>query len=1245
MADEIINKLGFDVTEALSALNRLDESLKAAGASFNAFGQSLDAFNSRAQAALATMRGLASAARGVAGAMNTASAAGAAPAQAAQPQPSRPTLWLPPGLQTQAQQAAQALAQVGQAGQQAGQQTATGMANAGRATNSAKQTADKFVVSFETLSRVVMTQLVVRAMSQIRNAIREATAEAIEFQQAIAEIRTIAPTIGGSFQHLSGEVAEFSKSFNIPLPDVSEGLYETISNQFASITERSSVMTAAMKLSRVAVMSYADSIRLVTSTLQAYGMASSEAEAVAAKFFTVINLGQIRGKELADTIGQVIPIAAQVGVSLDELNAAIISMTIGGLDAHKTMTGLRAAMSGFLKPSDDMKRVLREMGFTSPEQLIAAKGFQGALEAIADTSGDMASEIAKSFRNIRALTAELRLTQNGAKQVEEALVALGQSTPESLNKIFEEFRSTDAEKLTESINRMKVTLTQDLGSAIIEVLNGILQLAGGADNLSAIIQGLAMAAVPAAAALTGLAIAFAATNLAMGPIGWAITAVTAGMMLLVGTSAYSTASQIADIRKLASERRQVALEEIKAQEEKLRQIRETEINHLREGAKQWENQAATIRRTYFKALDDLKAKNQQIIDSDRVLTQSMISSQEKIVAAYRNAANQNLQAVRQSQQRQLQAEAQYADAIFSYRAKTLNDFEKAEEYMRRARQLGKQAADALSSAKTEEQVQAALAVQQRAEAAAQEAQSLAESTGNTILQQDAQRNLLGIYKQKIGAERELQQLQAKQAQDNAKRAAEEQARVNRMKVATKAILESLEAFDKTGAKTPQQLARQQQDLQKNLDILKKEWLGGQQVDVADLLAMDKLQQRIQTAIEGGVDRVEVQKFFASDQTFAQFRADIERGVGPVQVLIEQATRFSPELREEVQGLNAEEAMQHLSKRLNDSIDVIAKYRELADGLSTANQNISRAQELARTELSEWMNQFGKPEARPLGDNLLKFNFPEKYKAITDAVLNFATLAEKFSKPGTTISEADFKALNDAHQKYLETINPSKESRAKLEEFMHDAAIAADRAKQASALQGGVEALEQQAIRAQQEIPDIQNALEAAKQSAEQTRSATDQAALGAGAAANGLANVANMDMSGLVNQISMAAIAMQSLAIASANVQAPAVPMEYAAKGGVMRYLAAGGSAGTDVIPAMLSPGEFVMNAASTRKFSSQLIAMNAGVQPAFHSEGGSVTNIGDINVTVNGGGTSRQTARSIAAELRRELRRGTSTL
>ena len=101
--------------------------------------------------------------------------------------------------------------------------------------------------------------------------------------------------------------------------------------------------------------------------------------------------------------------------------------------------------------------------------------------------------------------------------------------------------------------------------------------------------------------------------------------------------------------------------------------------------------------------------------------------------------------------------------------------------------------------------------------------------------------------------------------------------------------------------------------------------------------------------------------------------------------------------------------------------------------------------------------------------------------------------------------------------------------------------------------------------------------------------------------------------------------------------------------GGVVHRQSGGGiGRGQDTVPAMLSPGEFVMNRRSSSRFFSQLQAMNAGQSPSFRDTGGPVTNIGDINVNVSGGSGSEnpdQVARQIASGLRRELRRKTSRI
>jgi len=131
----------------------------------------------------------------------------------------------------------------------------------------------------------------------------------------------------------------------------------------------------------------------------------------------------------------------------------------------------------------------------------------------------------------------------------------------------------------------------------------------------------------------------------------------------------------------------------------------------------------------------------------------------------------------------------------------------------------------------------------------------------------------------------------------------------------------------------------------------------------------------------------------------------------------------------------------------------------------------------------------------------------------------------------------------------------------------------------------------------------------------------------------------------IIPPIQAAITAMQRLkAAADAALQAASAATSSTSSARYGKYFASGGR-GMDTIDAKLSKGEFVVNAQSARKFYSELVALNSGKQPVHREQGGPVTNVGDINVSVQGQETPRQTIREIAQGLRRELKRGTIKL
>ena len=1248
MADEIINKLGLSVEDALGALQRLDAALESSGSAFQTFGAALDNWNSQAGSAVAQMKAMASAAGQMADAMSRAGGTSLPTAQTAS---ASTGFWLPPGMEAETQRLNDALKTVGTTAtdtggkiKDAGNTGAAGIADADDKTS-------KFVVTWGTLSRVVMTQLIVRAMSQIRDALREAVEQSIEFQRRIAEVQTIAPQIGGGFASLTSEVAEFAKQFNIPLKEATEGLYQTLSNQFTAMSQRTDIMTASMKLAKVGVMDFHDAILLVTGTLNAYGLSSDQAESVAAKFFTTIQMGRVRGQELAAVMGQVTPIASELGIGLEQLNSAMVGLTIGGLDAHKAATGLRGAMMALLKPSQDMQKVIRELGYASGEQMVQAKGFQGALQAVADAADNLGSKIAKDVPNVRALTAELRLTQTGAKQVEDAMKAMATSTPDTLDKVYKQFTSTDSEKLTSTINKLKIDLTQDFGAGLTHALASMMQLVGGADNLSAAIQALVPVAGAAAAGLMLLAGAAVVTHIALGPVGWALTAVAAAAAVAMGGMSYFTASSINETRRLSNEQTQASQTYLHNKEEELRVLRETEEKKTAEENRGWQERAAAIQRNYFKALDDLKDKNKQLIDSDRAVMQSMLGSQERVVAAYRNAANAALKIVQDSEKRRADMSGTADDLLFKRwldKGIQASDQFKMQMDLQRATELRDAANTKLATATTAVDVGRADALRQRADAFEKEGVALAKELGDTFQIEQAEKRVISNVQDQIAAEKQLETLQAKRAQTLADTAAKEQQRLDTMKTLMKAILADLDAFDKKGEKSPQALAGQQQRLTDNLAKFKDQWMGGQKVDVADLLSFDQLQRRVNVALEGGVSKAQVDQLFSTPETFAKFREEISKGVGPVQIAVTMARIGGGEASwKATSGMTASETMAHYEQELQRPTQIINSFKASQDALKVANDGVQQSQGQVQSALDRWVSVGFVKDVRDLGGIWEQFTgHVASTPVVKQAREELVRATLKFTAPNAQPLKEDLDKLQAAYDLYLAVLKPGAASKTALDEFMKKASGMVSVAQQVQTIAAGLKANEANVNAATQEQSAIQNALKAAADAAAKAKQSTDATQTGAEAAGKALSQVSQINMSALLGQTQQLADAMWNLAQASQNVvQAPAARMTAAQGGVAWKFLAGGGPVGTDTIPAMLSPGEVVINAASARNFASQLTAINAGVRPVYRSEGGSVTNIGDINVSVTGGGTGRQTARSIAAELRRELRRGTATL
>ena len=167
------------------------------------------------------------------------------------PRPNRQIeLWLPPGVKEEIEAIKPPIKQVGEV------------------LDKTKAKAGGFTVSLQMLSRIVITQAIVRAISGIRDAMSEAITSNMEFQKRISELNSIMAGPKENMDGLKSSVAALAVEFNFPFGQVAEAEYQAVSAQFTSTAQRADIMTASLKLAKIGVMELNTATNLITGDLE-----------------------------------------------------------------------------------------------------------------------------------------------------------------------------------------------------------------------------------------------------------------------------------------------------------------------------------------------------------------------------------------------------------------------------------------------------------------------------------------------------------------------------------------------------------------------------------------------------------------------------------------------------------------------------------------------------------------------------------------------------------------------------------------------------------------------------------------------------------------------------------------------------------------------------------------------------------------------------------------------------------------
>lgn len=301
--------------------------------------------------------------------------------------------------------------------------------------------------------------------------VKVAVDEAGKFEQAFTEIQTIIQLPADELAKFEEDVFEYAKTSTQSFEQINAAIYNAVS----AGVKYEDALTALAEAEKLAVggnASLEESIKLLTATTNAYGPAISGAGEAADIFFKTVELGATTVPELNSSLGNIVPVAAALGVPLQEVGAALATLTANGIGTSEATTGLKAALDNIISPSKGAQEAASALGVEFNATALQSKGFVGLLDELYKATGGNAEEMKKLFGSTEAYAAVMSLTNDGATKLNDNLGKIENSAgaaAAAYDKMSGTLENVN-QKLTNSIDAVLIRM----GDEVLDEYKGLL---------------------------------------------------------------------------------------------------------------------------------------------------------------------------------------------------------------------------------------------------------------------------------------------------------------------------------------------------------------------------------------------------------------------------------------------------------------------------------------------------------------------------------------------------------------------------------------------------------------------------------------------------------------------------------------------------------------------------------------------------------------------------------------------------
>lgn len=480
---------------------------------------------------------------------------------------------------------------------------ATGVDNTGLYTGRREAMGIIKAMTSEITSFDVFGGIGISAAAAFASAGKEAYQFEKAFQKSMLEVATISQEITNNLSGYQTSIIGLTQDVPVMADNAAKALYQIVSAGHDGAAGMK-ILEVSAKSAIGGVTETATAADAITTLINAYKMSADDAAKISDQLFTTARLGKTTFGELGQSIAQVAPIAASYGVEMDQVLAAVATLTKSGTPTAQAMTQIRASIVG-------VSKVLGDGAFDG-------RTYQEALAEVAKRAKGSESKLRELVPEIEAVNGVLGLTGINAQAAADDLLEMNNSVgaTEVAFKKMSEGAEAQLQLLSNNITAITRPMGEEILKRVSDVANGLNEafksgdIESSLESLKTMIILVSGAFVAYKANAIGAAVATSAESVATN--------------LLTGVkTAYNTVS---GANAIAKEKERVTQEAYTLSLEKTiteEQRAQLSKMNLQKGSSEYSN-----------ALSNMVQKEKQSIDSQiETLTKSIAKQRENLSVA------------------------------------------------------------------------------------------------------------------------------------------------------------------------------------------------------------------------------------------------------------------------------------------------------------------------------------------------------------------------------------------------------------------------------------------------------------------------------------------------------------------------------------------------------------------------------------------------------------------------------------